>query len=106
MGHFRVQWNVWTSALIGWLFLILDTLVVGTPIAVLAAEVMREGRLTGKGGVETALGIFVSSWLLLLVLWLAQGRRQSPRASFAFRCLVVSLALMGFAIGRPILQSG
>jgi hypothetical protein len=88
-----------------WLFLLLDTLVVGTPIAVLAAEVMRDGRLTGKEGVATALGIFVSSWLSLFVLWLAQGRRQSPRASFAFYCLAVSLALMGFAICRPILQS-
>jgi hypothetical protein len=91
------------TALVGWVLTVLDTLVLGIPVAILVVEGAREGRIQGPSAV-TVLFYFGSAWLLLLVVWLAVGHLNARRARFAFYSLVISLFAMACVMLRPILQ--
>jgi hypothetical protein len=91
------------SVLVGWVLMVLDTLVLGIPGAVLVVESARKGRLHSPW-TESVLFSFGGAWLLLLVVWLAAGHLNTRRARLAWYSLVISLIAMVFAIGRPVLQ--
>ncbi len=90
------------STIIGWVLLVLAAVVLGTPSAMVIAEVMRDGRLHGPRSVA-ALGVFGAAWLSLLVVWVVAGHLNRPRARVAYLCLLASLAIMAIAL-RPELQ--
>jgi hypothetical protein len=89
---------------VGWVFLVLDAVVLGTPRAMLIVEVGRDGRLHGPR-VVAALWVFSAAWLSLLVIWIVAGHLNRPRARVAWYCLVASLAVMAALLLRPELQS-
>ncbi|MDB5352279.1 MAG: hypothetical protein JWN86_3526 [Planctomycetota bacterium] len=93
------------SAVVGWLFTVLNSVVIGTPIAIVAAEAMRQGRLNRPTAVA-ALCVFGVSWVLLLIIWLAAGWRNPRRARVAWYCLLASLALMALIAMTPEQQAG
>jgi hypothetical protein len=93
------------SAIVGWHFTALSAVVMGMPIAIVAAEAILEGRAYGPR-VLVALGAFGIAWLLLLATWLVLGDRNRGRARCAWYSLVASLVLMAFVVTRPYLQVG
>ena len=81
---------------------VLDTLVLGIPVSVLIVEGVQDGRLH-QPQLGVTLSLFVAAWLVLLVVWLATGHLNRPRARVAWYCLLASLAAMAFVL-RPELQ--
>jgi hypothetical protein len=89
-----------TSLLVGWVFTVLDTLVLGIPVAIVVVEIAREGRIDRPSFLTTLL-YFGIAWLLLLVVWLAVGHLNPRRARFAWYSLVISFFAMFFVVMRP-----
>jgi hypothetical protein len=89
--------------IVGLVLTVLDTLVLGIPGSILVVEAVREGRI-GFDWTWPLIYGFAAAWLSLLVVWLAVGHLNRPRARVAWYCLLISLFAMLLAMGRPVLQ--
>jgi hypothetical protein len=91
------------SPIVGWVLLVLDAVVVGTPSAMVTAEAIGGGRLRGPR-LMAGLWLFGAAWLSLLVVWLVAGHLNRPRARGAWLCLILSFVFFfGIALS-PELQ--
>jgi|SRR6516164_8670631 hypothetical protein len=88
------------SIVVGWVLLVLNAVVVGTPSAMCIAEVSRGGKIDDPH-LFAGLLCFGAAWLLLLVVWLAAGHLNRPRARTSWYCLVLSLLVMVIVLGDP-----